>query len=79
MKSSRVSAYLLCGALMAAIFVLDALTPLGVAAGVPYVAVVLLALRLPRASVVLFAAVATVLTALGFWKTSGTIAEGGSS
>ena len=47
-------------------FLLDRSLPLGVAAGVPYVAVVLLALRLPRSrEVILFALGCSVLTLAG--------------
>ena len=50
------------------IFLLDLSLPLGVAGGVPYVAVVLLALWLPRRRYTLLAAFAcTGLTILGFF------------
>jgi len=52
--------------LAAVFFVLDIVIPLGVAAGVPYVAVVLLSLRLPRSRDVLFFALGcSVLTLVG--------------
>ncbi len=60
-----------CVVLAAAIFAIDVLLfPLGVAAAVPYVAVVLISLWLPRRQHVLYAAVAvSALTILGyFWS-----------
>jgi PAS domain S-box-containing protein len=49
------------------IFLLDLLIPLGVAAGVPYIAVVFLGAWLPwRHSVILLAAIGTTLTVLGY-------------
>ncbi len=51
----------------AGIFVLDLLIPLGVAAGVPYIAVVFLGAWLPwRHSIILLAAIGTTLTVLGY-------------
>jgi PAS domain S-box-containing protein len=59
---------LLSAALAAGIFGLDLLVPLGVAGGVPYVAVVLLCLWLPwRACAFVFAALCSVLTLLGYF------------
>jgi len=60
----------------AGIFGLDLLIPLGVAAGVPYIAVVFLGARLPwRHSIVTMAATGTVLTLLGYlFSESGSIA-----
>jgi hypothetical protein len=53
-------------ALMAAILVLDTTVPLGVAAGVPYVAVILVSLSLPgRRETVFFALACSALTAIG--------------
>lgn len=60
-----------CVVLAAAIFTIDVLAfPLGVAGAVPYVAVVLISLWLPRRQHVLYAAVAvSALTILGyFWS-----------
>jgi two-component system, LuxR family, sensor kinase FixL len=57
---------LLCGLLAAATLMMDLLTPLGVASGIPYVAVVLLALWLPGQRYLLEVAVlCTMLTLLG--------------
>lgn len=54
--------------LMAMVFWLDLQTPLGVAGGVPYVAVVLLTLWLPSSTTtVVFATLCTGFTLLGFW------------
>jgi signal transduction histidine kinase len=51
----------------AGIFALDISIPLGVAAGVPYIAVVFLGAWLPwRHSIILLAAIGTVLTVLGY-------------
>jgi PAS domain S-box-containing protein len=56
----------LAALLAAVLFALDVATPLGIAAGVPYVAVVLLSLRLPRSREVLHTAViCSLLTLLG--------------
>lgn len=54
--------------LMGGIFIADVSIPLGVAAGIPYVAAVLVALRLRKAQSILFvAAVCTFLTVLGYF------------
>jgi len=60
---------LVCGLLSAGIFITDvASLPLGVAAGVAYVSVVLISLCLPRWQYpVFFAGVASILTILGFF------------
>ncbi len=63
-----IGSLLLCGLLAMAILLVDLAIPLGVAGGVPYVAVVLLALRLPGRRYLLgFAALCTGLTLLGFF------------
>ncbi len=67
--------FLLCAALLAVIFGVDTFTPLGIAAGIPYIAVILLALRLPKRSVLFFAATSAVLTAIGFFKYSSAAAD----
>lgn len=61
----------MCIAVAAVIFAADLLSPLGVASGVPYVILVLLGLWLPwqRAALVL-SAIATVLTAAGYFLSS---------
>lgn len=54
--------------LMALVFWIDLQVPLGVAGGVPYVAVILLTLWLPNASSTwVFTLLCSVLTLLGFW------------
>lgn len=59
---------LLCVLLAALVFALDLFIPLGVAGGVPYVAVVLLAVRLKGANyTVFFAVLCTMLTLFGLW------------
>ncbi len=62
-------AILVCGLLSAGIFIIDvASLPLGVAAGVAYVAVVLISLCLPRWQyAIFFAGVVSILTILGFF------------
>ncbi|MFQ5691479.1 MAG: hypothetical protein ACE5IM_00345, partial [Nitrospinota bacterium] len=57
--------------LAAAIFALDLSLPLGVAGGVPYVALVLISLRSPQRGYTLIVATgSTLLTALGFFFSS---------
>lgn len=72
----KVLTFLLCGFLSVAIFITDLSSlPLGVAAGVAYVAVVLISLYLPAWQyTIFFAACASVLTILGFYlkEPSGT-------
>ncbi len=65
---TNVLVVLACGLLAAGIFIIDvASLPLGVAAGVAYVAVVLISLYLPRWQyAIFFAGVVSVLTILGF-------------
>lgn len=66
--STRALVILLCVLLSAGIFIADVTSPLGVAAGVPYVAVVLISLWLPRWQYTIsFAACASILTILGFF------------
>lgn len=59
---------LLCSLLSVLVLVVDLFIPLGVAGGVPYVAVVLVAMWLEdKKTVFLFAVVGTALTTLGFF------------
>lgn len=59
--------YLLCVLLFGIIFSVDLFIPLGVAAGVPYVAVVLVSLWIPRKTFTIqVAVISSVLTMLGF-------------
>ncbi|MBM4354492.1 MAG: hypothetical protein FJ109_12000 [Deltaproteobacteria bacterium] len=53
---------ILCAILMAVIFTVDLAIPLGVAMGVPYVAVVLISLWLPRRATILVAIACSLLT-----------------
>jgi len=64
----------LCVLLAAAIFAFDVMTPLGVAGGVPYVAVVLIGLmaRRPR-TVLVLAALGTALTVVGYFISPGAV------
>ena len=74
--NSRQRTSLLLGAVLAAaIFSFDLLTPLGIAAGVPYVAVVMIALytRSARAALAL-AALGTILTVLGYFLAPAAVA-----
>ncbi|MCP4022940.1 MAG: hypothetical protein GY729_13955 [Desulfobacteraceae bacterium] len=58
--------YLICAFLFAAIFAIDLLIPLGVAAGVPYVSVVLVSLWIPKKEFTLkVALVSSILTIFG--------------
>lgn len=66
-RSSNKQLVILGIILAAAIFILDIELPLGVAAGVPYVALVLVALWHPQTKYIYFAAITgSVLTMLGF-------------
>ena len=66
--STKMALILLCVLLSAIILAIDTLAPLGVAGGVPYVAVVLLTLWLPgRKYTLIFSVVCTVLTMIGFF------------
>ncbi|QDU98724.1 PAS domain-containing hybrid sensor histidine kinase/response regulator [Lignipirellula cremea] len=70
--NSRIQVLTVCGLLMAALFFLDLMMPLGVAAGVPYVLVVLVAMWSPSRSDVFFAAgCSTLLTVLGMFFSPG--------
>ncbi|NQV45928.1 MAG: PAS domain S-box protein [Rhodospirillales bacterium] len=58
---------IVCVAIAAAVFVFDFMTPLGIAAGVPYVALVLAGASLPKPRhIYLLAALGTVLTIVGY-------------
>ncbi|MBT8136369.1 MAG: diguanylate cyclase [Gammaproteobacteria bacterium] len=68
MNGSRLSLSLAIGLIMAAVFTLDLLLPLGVAAGVPYVIAVLVSVWAPEWKVtVATAVIATALTILGYF------------
>ncbi len=59
---------MLCIVLSGVFFSIDLIIPLGVAAGVPYIAVVLAALRLPGTRyILLFAITSSILTAIGYF------------
>jgi len=59
--------YILCAILFGTIFTVDLFIPLGVAAGVPYVSVVLVSLWIPKKALTIkVALIASVLTILGF-------------
>ncbi len=60
--------YLSCGFLLVAILLIDLSLPLGVAGGVPYIAVVLLSLWFPqRRYTLLLAVISSLLTIAGFF------------
>ncbi len=64
---TRVSAYLTCGFVAMAVLLVDFMTPLGVASGVPYVAVVLLSLKSPEKRFTLIvASICTILVGVGY-------------
>lgn len=77
MRTSLASAstplYVLCMVVMGVIFLVDVQLPLGVAGGVPYIAVILLTLWLPlSAPTIIFALGCSLFTVLGFlWSPSG--------
>jgi len=63
-----VSTLALCVAVAAVVFVVDLYLPRGVAAGIPYIALVVLGLWLPwRGATLVLAAIATVLTVVGYF------------
>ncbi len=64
--SKRLFVLIACGLLLAAVFMLDAVTPLGIAGGVPYIAAVLVAMSSPRrADLLAVAAIGILLTCIG--------------
>ena len=59
---------ILCLAISIGILIVDLFIPLGVAGGVPYIAIILIAARLPhRKPTLFFATICTALTILGFF------------
>ena len=68
LPASSASVFILCIVLSGIFFSIDLIIPLGVAAGVPYIAVVLAALRLPDTRyILLFAVTSSILTILGYF------------
>jgi len=66
----------MCVLLAAGIFAFDLLTPLGVASGVPYVGLVLIAIYLRKArAAILLAVIGTLLTLLGYALSPGQVAS----
>lgn len=60
--------YLVCTVLTAAIFITDLNLPLGVAGGVPYVAVILITLWSQKREIVIhFAVACSIMTLLGYY------------
>ena len=60
--------YLICVFLMAVVFTMDLNLPLGVAGGVPYVAVILVALWSPKKKLAIYLAlICSIMTLLGFY------------
>ena len=59
---------IMCGSLFAAIFTFDVFLPLGVAGGVPYVAVVLMGWWFPKRNhIIILAGISTALTLIGYF------------
>lgn len=68
LKSFDNKLYFICGLLTVAIFTLDINLPLGVAGGVPYITVVLIALWSPKRHFAIYLAViCSVMTLLGYY------------
>jgi signal transduction histidine kinase len=67
-RSNPVMLYLLAGLIAGAVLFFDLSVPLGVAAGVPYIALVLLGVWLPKTShVIALAGIGTALTIFGYF------------
>lgn len=67
-QTTKTDVYWSCGALAAIIFLIDLNIPLGVASGVPYIAVILLSLRSPKKRFTVGTAIGcTLLVGLGAW------------
>ncbi len=68
MDDSRIQLFAVLGLIIAAVFFVDILLPLGVAAGVPYIVPVLVSLRAPgRRVTIAVAIICTVLTIVGYF------------
>lgn len=66
-ESTTPSLYIICGILATIILIIDLLIPLGVASGVPYIAVVLLSLKSPKKDfTILTASICTLFVLVGF-------------
>ncbi|MBU1387784.1 MAG: hypothetical protein KKE62_06205 [Proteobacteria bacterium] len=66
--NTHLSVYIICVLLFTMIFVIDLFIPLGVAAGVPYIAVVLVSLWIPKRNFTIWVAfVSSVLTITGLF------------
>ena len=67
LNSTELSVYLECGVIALIILLIDFVTPLGVANGVPYVIVVLVSLKSPEKRFTIFiAAVCSLLVGVGY-------------
>lgn len=70
-SNRNISVFLVCALLAAALFVVDWMLPLGVAAGVPYLVVVLWSLRHEKSRfTVMTAGICSILTIVGFFFSS---------
>lgn len=68
LENQQQSIYIVCAILFCLFFIIDLLIPLGVAAGVPYVAVVLVSLWIPKKSFTFkVALISSLLTILGLF------------
>lgn len=68
MKKSGYNLIWLCFVVAGVIFLIDIAIPLGVAAGVPYILVVLISLYIPQRNIILYIAVlCSILTLLGYF------------
>ena len=66
-ESTTLSLYVICGALATLILAIDIFIPLGVASGVPYIAVVLLSLKSPKKNfTILVSGICTLFVMIGF-------------
>ncbi len=66
--STAPSIYLICGVLSLIILLVDFVTPLGIASGVPYIIVVLISLKSPeKRFTIAIAWICTLLVGIGYW------------
>ena len=74
-SETKVSVYLTCGFIALIILLVDFITPLGIASGVPYVVVVLLSLKSPEKRFTLIvASICTLLVGVGYLGSPSSVA-----
>ncbi len=74
-SETKVSVYLTCGFIALIILLVDFITPLGIASGVPYVVVVLLSLKSPEKRFTLIvASICTLLVGVGYLGSQPSVA-----